>query len=172
MNLVAQKLDPDKDFRWIYFSDSGLDLYSNGIMVSAKLAREKPDAAKGLVRAIARATREAVADPGAAIELLAVKEPLINKDIEKRRLVYVVKTLIATSEAAELGVGDTKAIRAWPRRSRRLSPPMSCRKRRRSGRYSTDRFCRPRAIECFPPRATETCPSRGSTAFPPLRPTT
>jgi NitT/TauT family transport system substrate-binding protein len=111
MNLVAQKLDPDKDFRWIYFADSGLDLYSNGIMVSAKLAHEKPDAVKGLVRAIARAMREAVADPGAAIELLAVKEPLINKDIERRRLVYVFKTLIATPEAAELGVGDIKDTR-------------------------------------------------------------
>ena len=36
MNLVALKLDPDKDFRWIYFADSGLDLYSNGVMVSAQ----------------------------------------------------------------------------------------------------------------------------------------
>ncbi len=52
MNLVALKLDPDKDFRWIYYADSGLDLYSNGIMVSQKLAKEKPEAVKGLVRAI------------------------------------------------------------------------------------------------------------------------
>ena len=36
MNLVALKLDPDKDFRWIYYSDSGLDLYSNGVMVVAE----------------------------------------------------------------------------------------------------------------------------------------
>ena len=42
MNLVAQKLDPDKDFRWIYFADFGLDLYSNGMMVSAKLAGRSP----------------------------------------------------------------------------------------------------------------------------------
>ena len=32
----------DKDFRWIYYADSGVDLYSNGIMVSQKLAKEKP----------------------------------------------------------------------------------------------------------------------------------
>ncbi len=38
MNLVALKLDPDKDFRWIFYSDAGIDLYSNGIMVSRKLA--------------------------------------------------------------------------------------------------------------------------------------
>ena len=55
MNLVALKLDPDKDFRWIYYADSGVDLYSNGIMVSQKLAKEKPEAVKGLVRAINRA---------------------------------------------------------------------------------------------------------------------
>jgi NitT/TauT family transport system substrate-binding protein len=111
MNLVAIKLDPDKDFRWIYYSDGGLDLYSNGIMVSQKLAREKPEAVKGLVRAINKAMKDCLANPDAAIELLAKQEPLINKDIEKRRLVYVAKTLIATPEAAELGVGDIKDAR-------------------------------------------------------------
>jgi NitT/TauT family transport system substrate-binding protein len=111
MNLVAIKQDPDKDFRWIYYSDGGLDLYSNGVMVSQKLAKEKPEAVKGLVRAIAKAMKDCIANPDAAIDLLASKEPLINKDIEKRRLVYVVKTLIATPEAVELGIGDIKDTR-------------------------------------------------------------
>jgi NitT/TauT family transport system substrate-binding protein len=111
MNLVALKLDPDKDFRWIYYADSGVDLYSNGVMVSAKLAKEKPEAVKGLVRAIAHAMRDVMANPDAAIDLLAEREPLINKDIEKRRLLYVYKTLIATPEAAELGIGDVKDAR-------------------------------------------------------------
>jgi NitT/TauT family transport system substrate-binding protein len=111
MNLVSMKLDPDKDFRWIYYSDGGLDLYSNGIMVSQKLAKEKPEAVKGLVRAINKAMKDCLANPDAAIELLAKQEPLLNKEIEKRRLVYVAKTLIATPEAAELGVGDMKDAR-------------------------------------------------------------
>ena len=111
MNLVALKLDPDKDFRWIYYSDAGLDLYSNGVMVSQKLAKEKPQAVKGLVRAINKAMKDCLANPDAAIELLAKQEPLLNKDIEKRRLVYVAKTLIATPEATELGIGDMKDAR-------------------------------------------------------------
>jgi len=111
MNLVALKLDPDKDFRWIYYADSGVDLYSNGVMVSAKLAKEKPEAVKGLVRAINKAMKEAVANPDAAIELLAAREPLINKDIEKRRLIYVYKTLIDTPEAREGGIGDINPAR-------------------------------------------------------------
>ena len=111
MNLIALKLDPDKDFRWIYYSDGGLDLYSNGVMVSQKLAKEKPEAVKGLIRAINKAMKDNIANPNAAIELLAKQEPLLNKEIEKRRLVYTVKNLIATPEASELGVGDIKDAR-------------------------------------------------------------
>jgi NitT/TauT family transport system substrate-binding protein len=111
MNLVALKLDPDKDFRWIYFSDSGVDLYSNGVMVSQKLVKEKPEAVKGLVRAINKAMREVIASPDGAIDLLVKKEPLTNRAIERQRLIYVTKTLIATPEATELGVGDIKDAR-------------------------------------------------------------
>jgi NitT/TauT family transport system substrate-binding protein len=111
MNLVAQKLDPDKDFRWIFYTDSGLDLYSNGVMVSAKLAKEKPEAVKGLVRAINRALKETMANPDAAIDLLAKQEPLLNKSIEKRRLIYVYNSLIDTQEAQALGIGDVSDTR-------------------------------------------------------------
>jgi NitT/TauT family transport system substrate-binding protein len=111
MNLVALKLDPEKDFRWIYYSDSGLDLYSNGVMVSQSLARGKPEAVKGLLRAINKAMGEVLANPDAAIELLGRKEPLLNQAIEKQRLLYVTNTLIATPEARELGVGDIKDAR-------------------------------------------------------------
>jgi NitT/TauT family transport system substrate-binding protein len=106
MNLVALKLDPDKDFRWISYADAGLDLYSNGVMVSPKLAREKPEAVKGLVRAINRALKECVANPDAAIAVLTKAEPLINTAIEKRRLTYVYDTLMATPEAMKIGIGD------------------------------------------------------------------
>jgi NitT/TauT family transport system substrate-binding protein len=111
MNLIAQRLDPDKDFRWIYYADSGIDLYSNGIMVSQKLAKEKPEAVKGLVRAINRALKETMADPDGAIDLLVQTEPLLNKSIEKRRLIYVYKTLIDTPEARALGLGDVNDAR-------------------------------------------------------------
>jgi NitT/TauT family transport system substrate-binding protein len=106
MNLVSLRLDPDKDFRWFFYADHGVDLYSNGVMVSQKLAREKPEAVKGLLRAINRAIRETIGDPQAAIELLATEEPLLKKDIEQRRLTYVWGSLIDTAEARQIGIGD------------------------------------------------------------------
>ncbi|HJU23176.1 MAG TPA: ABC transporter substrate-binding protein [Casimicrobiaceae bacterium] len=106
MNLVALHLDPDKDFRWLYYTDYGLDLYSNGVMVSQNLIREHPEAVKGLLRAIARSMREVLENPDAAMDMLAKSQPLINKDIEKRRLLYVARTLIDTPESRRIGVGD------------------------------------------------------------------
>lgn len=108
MNLVNQKVDPDQDIRWFYYSDFGVDLYSNGVMVSPQLAKEKPQAVAGLVHAINRAMTECAAAPEPCIDNLAKHEPLINKDIEKRRMAYTLKTLIMTPEAAEIGVGDVK----------------------------------------------------------------
>ena len=66
---------------------------------------------RGLVRAINRALKESVASPDAAIAVLTKAEPLINTDIEKRRLTYVYDTLMATPEAKRLGIGDVDDAR-------------------------------------------------------------
>lgn len=106
MNLVAQGLDPEKDIRWFHYADHGIELYSNGILVSPALLKDKPQAVAGLVRAVHKGLRDAVADPDAAIESLAKREPLINKDLEKRRLVYALRQVVFTPEVAAAGVGD------------------------------------------------------------------
>src|SRR5207245_11255626 len=51
-NLVLNRQDPDKDYKWFQFGDYGLDLYSNGVMVSRKLLASNPKAVAGVVRAI------------------------------------------------------------------------------------------------------------------------
>jgi NitT/TauT family transport system substrate-binding protein len=109
MNLVSLRRDSDKDFRWMYYSDLGLD--SNAVMVSPKLAREHPEAVKGLFCAVNRSLRETVENPDAAIDVLAAQEPLIKNDIERRRLLYVYKTLIDMPETRGLGIGDVSDTR-------------------------------------------------------------
>ncbi len=108
MNLVGMKLDPDKDFRWINFGDHGVDIYSNGVMVSPKLLKEKPEAVRGLVKAVNRGLMDAIANPDAAIDALMKREPLLNREVEKRRLQFAFKNLMLSKEAAEIGFGDIK----------------------------------------------------------------
>lgn len=106
MNLVAQGIDPDKDIRWFHYGDYGVELYGNGVMVSQQLLRERPEAVAGLVRAINHAVRDTIADPDAAIAALYKREPLLNKELEKRRLLYTLKTVMLTPEVATQGLGD------------------------------------------------------------------
>jgi NitT/TauT family transport system substrate-binding protein len=106
MNFLSLKVDPDKDIKWFYFKDLGMELYSNGIMVSQRLLREKPEAVRGLVRAINHALKDVAADPDGGIEAVAAVEKLIDKGIEKKRLLYTFDTLMNTKEVGDLGVGD------------------------------------------------------------------
>ncbi|WP_295529489.1 ABC transporter substrate-binding protein [uncultured Pseudacidovorax sp.] len=111
MNLVAQGIDPDKDIRWFHYGDYGVELYGNGVMVSQQLLRERPEAVAGLVRAINHAVRDTIADPDAAIAALVKREPLLNKELEKRRLLYTLKTVMLTPEVATQGLGDISDAR-------------------------------------------------------------
>jgi len=108
INLLSQKQDPEKDYRWFNFGDYGLNLYSNGVMVSQKLLKENPKAVAGLVRAINRAMKEVIANPDMGVAALTKIEPLINSEIEKKRIVYAVNNLMNAPEAAEIGIGDLK----------------------------------------------------------------
>lgn len=111
MNVASMGRDPAKDVNWMMYGDHGVSVYSNGVMVSQKLVKERPAAVSGLVRAINKALHEAVADPDAAIKVLTATEPLLKADIEKQRLVYAMKTVVLSSEQAEIGIGDIKDAR-------------------------------------------------------------
>ena len=106
INLFGQKVDPDKDIRWLYYSSLGINPYANGIMVSQKLLAENPKAVAGLVRALNRAFIEVAANPDAATDLMLKQEPLLNAALEKQRLLYAYKTHFVTPETNSNGVGD------------------------------------------------------------------
>ena len=64
-----------------------------------------------LVAFSAQAQTVAIADPDAAIASLARREPLLNKDLEKRRLAYALRTVMLTPEVAANGLGDVADAR-------------------------------------------------------------
>jgi NitT/TauT family transport system substrate-binding protein len=107
-NLVLNRQDPDKDFKWFSFGDYGLDLYSNGLMVSRKLLASNPKAVAGLVRAVNKAVIAVGKDQNAGMKATVNYDNLINAEVEKRRLKYSYEELIVSPEMKEIGVGDIK----------------------------------------------------------------
>jgi NitT/TauT family transport system substrate-binding protein len=107
-NLVLNRQDPDKDFKWFSFGDFGLDLYSNGLMVSRKMIESNPKAVAGLVRATNKAMIAIAKDQNAAMATVVNFDNLINVPVEKRRLQYSFDKLIVSPEMKEIGIGDIK----------------------------------------------------------------
>ncbi|MEM7522362.1 MAG: ABC transporter substrate-binding protein, partial [Pseudomonadota bacterium] len=103
---------PDKDFTWYPYGASGLDIYSNGVMVSPKLLEENPDAVKGLVNAIAKAMADVLANPQEGIDIITATEPLSNGDLELKRLQFALDNLIFSDESKANGIGavDTERL--------------------------------------------------------------
>lgn len=107
-NFKRVNVDPDKDLNWLFYSDFGLDLYSNGVMVSKKLAAEQPNAVRGLLKAINRAVHDALANPDAAVEAMVKREPLLDRATERERLLLTTRWLIDTPESKQIGIGDMR----------------------------------------------------------------
>lgn len=104
-------IDPNKDFRFINYGDFGMDLYSNAVIASRKLVAEKPEALRGLLRAFNRGIKDTIADYDAAIESVAKREPLINRAVEKERLVATLQAEMSHPEGKALGIGDVDDAR-------------------------------------------------------------
>jgi NitT/TauT family transport system substrate-binding protein len=105
VNMMSMGVDPTKDIRWFMYSDFGMPLYSNGLMVSRKLATENPKAVAGLTRALNRAFIEAANAREDAVSLLMKVEPLLNRKGELTRLEYALNTHFLTAETDRIGVG-------------------------------------------------------------------
>src|SRR3954471_10000778 len=107
-NLVLNRQDPDKDYKWFSFGDYGLDLYSNGVMVSRKLLVSNPKAVAGLVRAVNKAAIEIAKDQNVGMKAAVNYDNLINEAVEKRRLQFSFEKLIVSPEMKEIGIVDIK----------------------------------------------------------------
>lgn len=105
-NLIANRQNPAEDFNWFLFEDYGMDLYSNGLMVSRRLMAENPDAVAGMVRAVNRATLEVALDQEAAMDAIMAFDNLVDRDNEQDRLNFALTNLMNAPETDEIGMGD------------------------------------------------------------------
>lgn len=105
-NLIANRQDPAADYNWFQFEEYGMDLYSNGMMVSREMLAENPDAVAGLVRAVNRATLEIAKDQDIAVEAIMAFDNLVDPELERARLEFALTNLMNAAETAQIGMGD------------------------------------------------------------------
>jgi len=101
----------EKQIRYINYGNYGMDLYSNAIIVSKKLVKDKPEAVRGLLRAINKGIVDTLKDPDAAVASVAKREPLIKTPVERERLDATFREEMNHAEIARIGLGDVDPAR-------------------------------------------------------------
>lgn len=96
---------PEDDVSVILMADHGVDLYGNAVIVNTDFAAENPDLVRGFLDAVAKGMIDTIADPAAAVESLASRNPAMDAELELRRLELALDANIVTDWVKTNGMG-------------------------------------------------------------------
>ncbi len=70
----------------IRYADFGADMYGLALVTTNKFANENPETVRGVVKALNQGTKDTIASPSKALEILKTRDAMMKLDIEKIRL--------------------------------------------------------------------------------------
>jgi NitT/TauT family transport system substrate-binding protein len=134
------------------YADIGFDVYGTGLWVRRDFMEKNPRTVAAMVRAVNRGTKDAIANPAAAAEMMTKYAPLLKPNIECQRL------LIALEHHLNADVAKHGLSYVDPRRMQRtIEQVVRVQKFDRTPALDhvwTDRFLPPEAERIPPPLGT------------------
>ncbi|MEM0440605.1 MAG: ABC transporter substrate-binding protein [Candidatus Caldarchaeum sp.] len=110
LNLLALKIDPAQITAFKY-KDFGVELYGNAIIVRKDFMQQNPEAVAKFVRAVNQALKEVIANPEMAADLVKLRDPLVDREVELQRLKLALSDNIVTEEVRRNGLGAVDKAR-------------------------------------------------------------
>jgi NitT/TauT family transport system substrate-binding protein len=147
INLKARGVPVD-DIVVLAMADHGLELYGNAVLVSPKLVAEKPEAVRGLVRALIRSIQHTAIDPDLGIQLVTRRNDVARPDVELERLRMTLDQNIMTPHVREHGFGAIEPTR-WEKALAQLALGGEFRNKAKAGEAFTSEFLPPVAERMF-----------------------
>lgn len=103
-NLKQEGYPPEK-LNIHRFSDYGLDLYGNAVLVPAAFLEENPEPVKGFLRALTKGLQDTLSNPDEAVEIMAGFDDFYEIPMERERLQIAIDTLFLSPEVEANGFG-------------------------------------------------------------------
>ncbi len=95
---------PEEDIIIFKYGDY-LNLLGNGIIVNEDFLKKHPDAVRKFLRAIIRGIKYTIEHPEEAIDILLIKDPTLNKDMELKRLKMALELINVKGITDKYGLG-------------------------------------------------------------------
>src|SRR5262245_16084676 len=95
-----------EDLVFMNYSDYGLDLFGQMLVVSREFLGRNPEGVRKLVCVVNEAWREAIKDPKRVAAVLPSVDPMIRLDLETERLEWIIKYHVATPRVRKNGISN------------------------------------------------------------------
>jgi NitT/TauT family transport system substrate-binding protein len=102
---------PEDDITTILYSDHGVALYGNAVIVNTDFAAANPEIVTAALGAIAMGVKDAIADPAAGAAAVIARNPAGDVALETRRLELALDANIVTDWVRANGMGDIDPAR-------------------------------------------------------------
>jgi NitT/TauT family transport system substrate-binding protein len=111
LSIEARGVPPER-IRTMKFADHGLDFFGSALFARAEFIAQYPRTIRAFARAMNRALKDSIARPELAIEVLKKRDPLLDPQLELRRLRIAIDQLVATPavRAGGLSVVDPRRL--------------------------------------------------------------
>ncbi len=139
---------PADDIVLMEMADHGIVLYGSVVVVSGKFADAKPEAVRGLVRAVMRGIRDTVVNPGVAAQGVLRRNESAQIEVERDKLAAVIERNILTPYVRAHGLGGVDRAR-WVQALDQLALAGSFRDKVRAGDAFTDAYLPPAGERMF-----------------------
>ncbi|MEM4567990.1 MAG: ABC transporter substrate-binding protein [Sulfolobales archaeon] len=89
----------------VFRYDSYLPLVGNGIVVNEDFLKKNPEAVRKFLRAFIKGLKYSIQNPDEAIAILTQRDPTLNKDVEKKRLLMALEIINVKGVTDKYGFG-------------------------------------------------------------------
>ncbi len=139
---------PADDIVLMEMAEHGLLLYGSAVIVSGKLIASKPDAVRGLVRAVMRGIRDVAVNPGAGAQFVLRRNESAQLEVERDKLAAVIERNVLTPYVRTHGLGGIDGER-WAQALGQLALAGAFRDKARAGDAFTDVYLPPASERMF-----------------------
>jgi NitT/TauT family transport system substrate-binding protein len=138
INLKSRGVPVD-DIVVMLMADYGVELYGNVIMVSPKFMAEKPEAVRGLLRAITKSVKATVANPELGAQLVIKRNDVAKVEVELERLKMTLEQNVMTPYVKANGFGGIDKAR-WERAIEQIGLTFTFKDKAKAGDAFLDTF--------------------------------
>lgn len=141
INLKSRGVPVD-DIVTMLMSDYGVELYGNVVMASPKFMAEKPEALRGLLRAITKSIRDTAANPELGAQLVIKRNDVAKLEVELERLKMTLEQNVVTPWVKANGVGGIDKTR-WATALDQIGLTFTFKDKAKAGEAFVDSFLPP-----------------------------